>query len=98
MEQSSEELPIWRPAEPDPSYEAPSPVKEDRGLFKRIGAGISALGALIAKAGAQLKVILLLLPKAKLFTTAGTMLVSVAAYALLGGWQVGVGIVLLILV
>jgi Zn-dependent protease len=98
MEQSSEELPIWRPVEPDPSYEAPSPVREERGLFKRIGAGIVALGALIAKAGAQLKFLLLLLPKAKLFTTAGTMLVSVGAYALLWGWQFGVGFVLLLLV
>ena len=98
MEQRSEELPIWRPAEPDPSYEAPSPVKEDRGLFKRIGAGLAALVALIAKAGAQLKFLLLLLPKAKLFTTAGSMLVSIGAYALLWGWQFGVGFVLLLLV
>jgi Zn-dependent protease len=98
MEQTSEELPLWRPAEPDPTYEPPSPIKEDRGLFKRIGAGIVALGALIAKLGAQLKVLLLLLPKAKLFTTAGTMLVSVGAYALLWGWQFGLGFVLLLLV
>jgi Zn-dependent protease len=98
MEQSSEELPIWRPAEPDPTYEAPSPVKEDRGLFKRIGAGLAALGALIAKAGAQLKFLLLLLPKAKLFATAGSMIVSIGAYALLWGWQFGVGFVLLLLV
>src|SRR5919204_79638 len=98
MEQTSEELPIWRPAEPDPAYEPPSPVKEDRGLFKRIGAGIAALGALIAKFAAQLKVLLLLLPKAKLFATAGSMLVSIGAYALLWGWQFGVGFVLLLLV
>lgn len=98
MEQSSEELPIWRPVEPDATYEAPSPVREDRGLFKRIGAGIVALGALIVKAGAQLKFLLVLLPKAKLFTTAGTMLVSVGAYALLWGWQFGVGFVLLLLI
>src|SRR5919201_3126818 len=98
MEQSSEELPIWRPAEPDPTYEPPSPVREDRGLFKRIGAGLAALAALIAKAGAQLKFLLLLLPKAKLFVTAGSMLVSVAAYAALWGWQFGLGFVLLLLV
>jgi Zn-dependent protease len=98
MEQTSEELPIWRPAEPDPTYEPPSPVKQDRGLFKRIGAALAALGALIAKAGAQLKFLLLLLPKAKLFTTAGSMLVSVGAYALLWGWQFGLGFVLLLLV
>src|ERR671936_1403551 len=98
MEQTSEELPIWRPADPDPAYEPPSPIKEDRGLFKRIGAGLAALGALIAKAGSQLKFLLLLLPKAKLFATAGSMLVSVAAYALLWGWQFGLGFVLLLLV
>jgi len=98
MEQTREELPLWRPAEPDPTYEPPSPIKEDRGLFKRIGAGIVALGALIAKLGAQLKFLLLLLPKIKLFTTAGTMLVSVGAYALLWGWQFGLGFVLLLLV
>jgi Zn-dependent protease len=98
MEQSSDELPIWRPVEPDPTYEAPSPVREDRSLFKRIGAGIVALGALIAKAGAQLKFVLLLLPKAKLFVTAGSMIVSIGAYALLWGWQFGVGFVLLLLV
>src|SRR5580765_3446886 len=99
MEQSSEELPIWRSPEPDITYEPPrSPVREDRGLFKRIGAGLAALGALIAKAGAQLKFLLLLLPKAKLFTTAGSMLVSVAAYGLIWGWQFGLGFVLLLLV
>jgi len=98
MEQTSEELPLWRPAEPDPTYEPPSPIKQDRGLFKRIGAGIAALGALIVKLGAQLKFLLLLLPKLKLFTTAGTMLVSVGAYALLWGWQFGLGFVLLLLV
>jgi Zn-dependent protease len=98
MEQSSDELPIWRPVEPDPTYEAPSPIREDRGPFKRIGAGIVALGALIAKAGAQLKFVLLLLPKAKLFVTAGSMIVSIGAYALLWGWQFGVGFVLLLLV
>src|SRR6185437_16061054 len=99
MEQTREELPVWRPAEPDPTYEPPqSPVREDRGLFKRIGAGIAALGALIAKAGSSLKFLLVLLPKAKLFTTAGTMLVSIGAYALLWGWQFGVGFVLLLLV
>jgi Zn-dependent protease len=98
MEQMREELPVWRPTEPDPTYEPPSPVRQDRGIFKRIGAGIAALGALIAKLGAQLKFLLVLLPKAKLFTTAGTMLVSIGAYALLWGWQFGVGFVLLLLI
>ncbi|MFL5828161.1 MAG: site-2 protease family protein [Thermoleophilaceae bacterium] len=80
-----------------PEHPAPSPVREDKPLFKRIGAGLAALIALIAKAGASLKWLLLLLPKAKIFATAGTMLVSVAAYGLIWGWKFGLGFVLLLL-
>jgi len=98
MEQSSEPLPVWPAVEPDPTYEPPSPVREDRGILKRLGAGIIALGALIAKLGAQLKVLLLLLPKAKLFTTAGSMVVSALAYGAIWGWRFGIGFVLLLLV
>jgi Zn-dependent protease len=42
--------------------------------------------------------VLLLLPKIKLLTTSGTMLVSVAAYSLIWGWKFAVGFVLLLLV
>jgi Zn-dependent protease len=108
MEQGAEQYsPLWRTpeSEPDPpqyepqiEYETPSPVREDKGLFKRIGGGIVALGVLLAKLGAQLKFLLLLLPKAKLLTTAGSMLVSIAAYAWIFGWQFGIGFVLLLLV
>jgi Zn-dependent protease len=103
MEQGTEQYqPLWRTPEPEseyPTYEPPqSPIREDRGLFKRIGGGIVALGLLLAKLGAKLKVLLVLLPKMKILTTAGTMLVSVAAYALLWGWQFGIGFVLLLLV
>jgi Zn-dependent protease len=101
MEQGTEQYqPLWRTPEPETAaYEPPpSPVREDKGLFKRIGGAIVALGVLLAKLGAQLKWLLLLLPKMKILTTAGTMLVSVAAYALLWGWQFGIGFVLLLLV
>jgi|tagenome__1003787_1003787.scaffolds.fasta_scaffold20984015_3 Zn-dependent protease len=106
MEQGTEQYPsLWRtpdPApEPEPEYQyepPPSPVREDKGLLKRIGGGIVALGVLLAKLGAQLKWLLILLPKMKILTTAGTMLVSTAAYAWLFGWQFGIGFVLLILV
>ena len=40
----------------------------------------------------------LLLPKLKLLTTFGTMAVSIAAYALLWGWEFAVGFVVLLLV
>ena len=45
-----------------------------------------------------LKGAVLLLPKLKLLTTAGTMLVSVAAYALIWGWKFAVGFVVLLFV
>src|SRR5919197_2229376 len=101
MEPSTESPPlVWRTPEPpeaEPGYEPPSPVKEDRGLLKRIGAAIVALGALIAKLGSQLKFLILLLPKAKVFATAGSMLVSIGAYGLIWGWQFGAGFALLLL-
>jgi Zn-dependent protease len=104
MEQGTEQYePLWRTPEPQPEPEyqyepPPSPVREDRGLLKRIGGGIVAIGLLLAKLGAKLKFLLILLPKMKILTTAGTMLVSTAAYAWLFGWQFGIGFVLLILV
>jgi len=63
--------------------------------FKRtFGPAIAAILAFLAK----LKSILLLLPKLKLLTTAGTMLVSVAAYATIWGFQFAAGFVVLLLV
>jgi len=44
------------------------------------------------------KAALLVLPKAKVLTTSATMLVSMAAYALIWGWKFAVGFVLLLLV
>jgi Zn-dependent protease len=108
MEQGTEPYqPLWRPADPDaewstpapePEYEPQSPIREDKGLLKRIGGGIVALGLLLAKIGAKLKFLLILLPKMKILTTAGTMLVSLAAYAWLFGWWFGVGFLLLLFV
>jgi len=81
------EPPVWPPPEPErPSF------------WKRAGGGLAAAGLIAAKLGAKLKALLILLPKAKLLTTSGTMLVSIAAYAALWGWRFGVGFVLLILV
>jgi Zn-dependent protease len=55
---------------------------------------LAALAALLAKG----KSLLLLLPKLKLLTTSGSMLVSMAAYAVIWGWRFAVGFVLLLLV
>ncbi len=65
----------------------------------RRAAGIAvAAGLLLLKFGAKLKFLLLLLPKVKLFTTSASALVSIGAYALIWGWQFGVGFVALLFV
>jgi Zn-dependent protease len=61
-----------------------------RNLFGPIAAGV----VLLATKG---KAILLLLPKLKIFTTSATMLVSIAAYALIWPWTFALGFVLLLL-
>ena len=63
-------------------------------IREKLGAVGAGLVALIAK----FKAILLLLPKIKILATAGSALVSVAAYSLLWGWQFAVGFVVLIFI
>ena len=67
------------------------PQSGPRGLLRKIWAPIAAAGAAILKFSP-------LLFKLKFVTVAATMLVSVGAYALLGGWWFGVGLVALIFV
>lgn len=62
-----------------------------RAVGRRIWGMLLAAGAFLAKFGA-------LLYKLKIVTVAGSMIVSVGAYALLGGWWFGVGLVGLIFV
>jgi Zn-dependent protease len=80
----------------------PSPTgpfePERRSVWRRIGTGGLAIGALVAKFAAKLKLLLVALPKLKLLTTSGSMLVSIAAYSLFFGWTFAVGFVLLLLV
>jgi Zn-dependent protease len=59
-----------------------------------LGALLVAIVAVAAKG----KALLLLLPKIKLLTTSGSMLVSIGAYALIWGWQFAVGFVVLLFV
>jgi Zn-dependent protease len=77
------------------------PIHPDSGrgesLWKRLRGWLVAGGLLIANAAAKGKTLLLLLPKLKLFTTSATMLVSIAAYALIWGWPFAVGFVILLL-
>jgi Zn-dependent protease len=81
----------WLPPQAPEPERAEEPEPRKRG----IGGGIlAALLAILAKG----KAILLLLPKLKLLTTSGSMLVSIAAYSLIWGWKFAVGFVILLFV
>jgi Zn-dependent protease len=81
----------WLP----PGATAPEPAPEpQRGWRRLFGPLIVAFGLLL-KYG---KFALLFAGKAKILTTSGSMLVSVAAYSLIWGWRFALGFVLLLLV
>jgi Zn-dependent protease len=61
---------------------------------RRIAAPFVGLLALLAK----LKALVFLLPNLKVFTTVGTMAVSVAAYSVIWGWTFAIGFVVLLFV
>lgn len=88
--------PVWEepPHEPLPGPEPPREPSRLRRLFGPLIVG----GALVLRLLGPLKGLLLALPKLKLLTTSGSMLVSVAAYSLIWGWQFALGFVLLLLV
>ena len=92
---STQLQPLPAPVPPAPPAPAPPPRHPAR---KRVRGAIAGLLALLVSVGSKLKVVLLLLPKLKLLTTSGSMLVSIGAYALIWGWQFAVGFVLLIFV
>jgi Zn-dependent protease len=80
-----ESLRGYKPIHPEPAW---------RHLLRRLWAPIAAVGFVIWK----LKAVALAVFKFKLFTVAGSMLVSLAAWTLLYPWQVALGFVLLIFV
>ena len=89
----------FQPAYPPPAPPPPPPPPDAaRSNVRRVLGVLAALGLLILKFGAKLKGVLLLLPKVKIFSTSATMLVSIAAYALIWGWKFAVGFVLLLLI
>ncbi len=104
------ELRAGLPAAPLVATPAPAPApgagandpfgrKRPRGrLRQKLSSGVAAVVALVAKFGVAIKGILIALPNLKLFITAGTALVSVAAYSLFFGWWFAVGFVVLIFV
>jgi Zn-dependent protease len=81
------------PPAPDPqaSFEPPRPRSGLRRRLSAFGAGIVALLA-------KFKAVILLAPKLKLFASSGTILVSLAAYALLWGWTFAAGFIALLFV
>jgi Zn-dependent protease len=74
-----------------PEREQERRVGRLRAFGRRVWGMLVAAGAFLAKFGA-------LVYKLKIVTVAGSMVVSVGAYALLGGWWFGVGLVGLIFV
>jgi Zn-dependent protease len=72
--------------------------RQQGGIRRRLGSALAAIAALFAKFFAAIKGALLFLPKLKLLTTAGTALVSVAAYSLFFGWWFALGFVILLFV
>jgi Zn-dependent protease len=96
----SEPAATWLPpaapsASPSPAPEPPPP--RESWLKRRLGS-LGVVGLVILKFAAKLKALLLLAPKVKVLSTAGSMLVSVAAYALIWGWRFGAGFVALLFV
>ncbi len=69
-----------------------------RPLRKRLGGAAAGVIALGVKFATALKTLLIALPNLKLLTTAGTALVSIAAYSLFWGWTFAVGLVVLLFV
>jgi Zn-dependent protease len=82
----------------DPFAQRPRATSRMRNLRRRFGGALAAAVALIVKFFSAIKGVLLLIPKLKLLTTAGTALVSIAAYSLWFGWTFAVGFVVLLFV
>jgi len=79
------------PPDPRPAFE---PARPQSGLRRRL----SAFGAAIVAVLAKFKAVIFLLPKLKLFASTGTIVVSLAAYALLWGWPFAAGFIALLFV
>jgi Zn-dependent protease len=84
-------------ADPPERLGAPPPGADDRrgSFFRR---RIAPLGAALIAVLAKLKTVLLFLGQFKLLVTAGSMAVSLLAYASIWGWTFALGFVVLLLV
>jgi Zn-dependent protease len=93
----------WLPPSFSPEALPEPPVREGRRRPARDGQSrlrrtLGPIIVAIAAFAAKFKSIILLLPKLKVLTTAGTMLVSIAAYAWLWGFPFAAGFVVLLFV
>jgi Zn-dependent protease len=79
---------------PSTTWEPVGDPKPERPRRRRLLAPLGAAGVAVAK----FKSLLILLPKLKLLSTSGSMLVSIGAYSLIWGWRFAIGFVLLLLV
>ena len=88
------QTPSGEPAGDRDAFGNERPKRDDQ-RKRGIGGGIIAAILVALSKG---KALLLLLPKLKLLTTSGSMLVSIAAYSLIWGWKFAVGFVILLFV
>jgi Zn-dependent protease len=96
MSESLSKRPLPALPSPSPAPDRYEPIEPGSGLSrfrKRLTGILAAIAVLLAKA----KALIFLLPKVKLLTTFGSMLVSIAAYGLLFGLPFAAGLVLLLL-
>ena len=98
MDQQARWLPPGSHPLAEPSPPAVAPDRERPSAFKRLLGPLVVVGVLALKWGAKLKGLLLLLPKLKMLSTSASMLVSVAAYALIWGWRFALGFVALLFI
>jgi Zn-dependent protease len=84
-------VPAGAPASPEGLGPAQAPR---RGWLGRLG----GIGVAIVAFFGKIKLVLIALTKVKFLVTAGSMAVSIVAYASIWGWKFGVGFVLLLLV
>jgi Zn-dependent protease len=89
------EQPFHQPRHTGSGSREPRPPSEHDSFFRR---RIAPLGAALVALLAKLKSVLLILGQVKLLATAGTMLVSIVAYATIWGFSFAVGFVVLLLV
>src|SRR3954470_20770259 len=88
----------WLPpgaSAPEPAPRLPDPAPEPQRGWRRLFGPLIVGCGLLVKYG---KIALLFAGKAKVLTTSGSMLASVAAYSLIWGWTFALGFVLLLLV